>query len=107
LYHASLAALAQASATEAIPRSSAWFQLLPFALMAGIFYFLLFAPERKRRKQMAAMLAELKSGDKVVTSGGLHGKIVGVTDDLVHLRIADGIKVEVSKSAVTAVLKEP
>jgi preprotein translocase subunit YajC len=53
------------------------------------------------------MLAELKSGDKVVTSGGLHDKIVGVTDDLVHLRIADGIKVEVSKSAVTAVLKEP
>lgn len=85
---------------------SAWMQLFPFVLMALIFYFLLFAPERRRRKQMQEMLSELRNGDKVVTTGGLHGKVVGVTDQIIQLRIADGVKVEVSRTAVASKLKD-
>ena len=85
---------------------SAWMQLFPFVLMALIFYFLLFAPERRRRKQTQEMLSALRNGDKIVTSGGLHGKVVGVTDQIIQLRIADGVKVEVARSAVTSKLKD-
>ena len=85
---------------------SAWMQLFPFVLMALIFYFLLFAPERRRRKQTQEMLSALRNGDKIVTTGGLHGKVVGVTDQIIQLRIADGVKVEVSRSAVTSKLKD-
>ncbi|MFQ5767418.1 MAG: preprotein translocase subunit YajC [Acidobacteriota bacterium] len=83
-------------------QSSALVQLVPFVLMAFIFYFLLFAPERRRRKQVKVMLESLKHGDKVLTSGGIFGKVVGVTDKIVQLRIADGVKIEVNKSAVTS-----
>ena len=71
-----------------------------FGTIALIFYFLLIAPARRQRKQAAEMLAGLKNGDKVVTSGGIHGKIVGVTDDIVQLRISDGVKIELNKSAI-------
>jgi len=81
-------------------------QLFPFILMAVIFYFLLFAPERKKRKKTQEMLAALRNGDKVVTSGGLHGKVVGVTDQIIQLRIADGVKIEVSRSAVSSKLSD-
>lgn len=71
--------------------------LIPVAL---IFYFLLIAPERKRRKQHQAMLDSLKAGDKVVTGGGIYGTVVGVTDEVVQLRIAPEVKIEVAKQSV-------
>ena len=85
---------------------SAWMQLFPFVLMALIFYFLLFAPERRRRKQTQEMLSALRNGDKIVTTGGLHGKVVGVTDQIIQLRIADGVKVEVARTAVASKLND-
>ena len=77
-------------------------QFLPFILIFGVFYFLVFAPMRKKQKKHAEMLHRLKSGDRVVTSGGIHGTVVGVTDDVIQLRIADQVKIEVTKSAVSA-----
>jgi preprotein translocase subunit YajC len=74
----------------------------PFLLIFGIFYFLVFAPMRKKQKKHAEMLQKLKAGDRVITSGGIHGIVVGVSEDLVQLRIADQVKVDVSKSAVSA-----
>ncbi len=74
--------------------------LIMFGTIALIFYFLLIAPARRQRKQLSEMLSGLKNGDKVVTTGGIHGKVVGVTDQIVQLRIADGVKIEVNKSAV-------
>ena len=52
------------------------------------------------------MLASLKSGDAIVTSGGIHGKVVGVTDQIVQVRIADGVRVDVSRSAIAAKLPD-
>ena len=78
-------------------------QFLPFILIFGVFYFLVFAPMRKKQKKHTEMLDRLKSGQRVVTSGGIHGTVVGVTDDVIQLRIADQVKIEVTKSAVSAV----
>ncbi len=87
-------------------QSSMLVQFLPFILIFGVFYFLVFAPMRKKQKKHAEMLHGLKSGDRVVTSGGIHGTVVGVTDDVIQLRIADQVKIEVTKSAVSA-LQQP
>ena len=97
-----LAILLMAPSPQDGASSSGWLQLVPFVLMAAVFYFLLFAPERKRRKQHSEMLQNMKNGDTVVTSGGIHGKVVGLTDQIIQLRIADGVKIEVSRSAVAS-----
>lgn len=76
-------------------------QFMPFLLIFGVFYFLVFAPMRKKQKKHANMLQELKKGDRVVTSGGIHGTVMGVTDDMIQLRIADQIRIDVTKSAVS------
>ena len=69
----------------------------------AIFYFLMIRPESKRRKARQAMIDSLKRGDKVVTIGGLYGEIQDVHDDRIVIRIAEGVKVEVGKSSVSAV----
>jgi len=77
--------------------------LFMILVIFGIFYFLLVRPQMKRQKEHNKMLESLKKGDKVITSGGIHGTIVGVKDDIAVLKIADEVKVEVSKSAVAAI----
>ena len=80
--------------------SSIFVQILPLALIFVIFYFLLIRPTRTKQKALQAMLETLKAGDKVVTSSGIHGTVVGLADDIVQLRIADNVKVDFSKSAI-------
>jgi preprotein translocase subunit YajC len=75
-------------------------QYVPFLLIIVVFYFVLFAPMRRKQKKHNEMLAALKAGDRVVTSGGIFGTVVGVTDSIIQLRIADQVKIEISKSAV-------
>ena len=101
-----LAVLLMGPAPQGGESAPGWVQLAPFALMALVFYFLLIAPERRRRKQMNEMLTSLKNGDRVITSGGIHGKVVGLSDQIVQLRIADGVKIEVSRSAVASKLAD-
>ena len=79
--------------------------LLPLVLLFVVFYFLLIRPQQKRAKQQKAFLANLKRGDRVVTSGGLYGTITGITDDAVTLEIAEKIRVKVTKGAVADVAK--
>ena len=78
------------------------FQLLPLALTFGIFYFLLFAPARKQRKKLQEMLDSLKAGDKVITSGGIYGTIVSVSGEVIRVRIAQNVMVDVARSAITS-----
>ena len=80
---------------------SAWTSLVPLVVMLAIFYFLLIAPMRKRQKQQEQMIAALKTGDRVVTAGGIYGTIVGIKDDRLTLRIADQVKIEITKSSVS------
>ena len=77
---------------------------IPLLLMIAIFYFLLIRPQQKRQKQHRAMLASLKKGDMVVTQGGLHGKITGLTDSVVTLEIADKVRVKVQRSYIAGLL---
>ena len=76
--------------------------LFPFLLIFGIFYLLVFAPMRKKQKKHSEMLGQLKNGDQVVTNGGIHGRVVGVDDHTVQLRIAESVQIKVSKNAVSA-----
>ena len=79
---------------------------LPIVLIFGIFYFLLFLPMQRQRKQTAKMLASLQNGNEVVTSGGIVGTIVAIgTDDTLVLRVKpDNVKLQVSRSAVSSMV---
>ena len=81
-------------------------QLAPLILIFVIFYFLLIAPARRKQKKHTEMLGNLKSGDRVVTSGGVYATVVGVTEQVVQLRIADGVKIEVAKHAIAGMQPE-
>jgi len=77
-----------------------WTALIPLVVMLGIFYFLLIRPMRQRQKQQEEMVSNLKNGDKVVTSGGIYGTIVGIRDDRLTLRVADQVKIDVTKNSI-------
>lgn len=76
-------------------------QLLFMGVIFSIFYFIVFRPMRKRQKETETMLNELKNGDQILTSGGIFGTVVGIQDDRVQLRIADSVKIQISRSAVS------
>ncbi len=73
---------------------------IPLILMFAIFYFLLIRPQQKKSKQHREMIASLKKGDRVVSSGGLHGVITGISDDVVTMEIAPKVRVKVSRSSI-------
>ena len=76
---------------------------LPLLLIFGVFYFLLIRPQQVRQKKWAAALETLKSGDRVVTSGGIRGVIIAVKDDCFHLRVPpDNLRLEVAKTAIVS-----
>jgi preprotein translocase subunit YajC len=73
-----------------------------FIIILGIFYLIVFLPAQRQRKRLQRMIDSLKAGDKVVTSGGIYGTIVGLKDDRIQLRVAENVKIELSRNAVTA-----
>jgi preprotein translocase subunit YajC len=75
-------------------------QLLPFALILGIFYVVILLPMRRRQKKVQAFLDGLKVGDKVVTSGGMYGVVTKLGERALQLQIADRVRVEVSRAAI-------
>ena len=89
-----------AMGTPAQGAPSAWVQLVPFALVLAIFYFVILLPMRRRQQKVQAFLAALKVGDRVVTSGGIYGTITKLTDQSVQLQIAQNVRIEVSRAAI-------
>jgi preprotein translocase subunit YajC len=81
-------------------------QFAPLLIIMVIFYVLLILPAQRRQKKTQEMLNSLKNGDKVVTSGGLFGTIVGLEGEAVQLRISDQVKVKVLRSAVASLQPE-
>lgn len=75
---------------------------LPILLLVGIFYVLVYRPMRKRQKNVEEMISSLKNGDKVITSGGVFGTVAGIKDNSVVLKVADQVKIEVAKSAISS-----
>lgn len=92
--------VAYAAAPVAQGAGQGFMSFLPLILIFGVFYFLLIRPQQKKAKEHQTFLAEMKKGDTVVTSGGLHGVITGLTDTVVTLEIADKIRVKVSRQHI-------
>jgi preprotein translocase subunit YajC len=82
-------------------------QLIPFALVLAIFYFVILLPMRNRQKKVEEFLAALKVGDKVVTTGGLFGSIAKLGDDAVQLQIAPNVRVDISRAAIVGYQGQP
>ena len=78
--------------------------ILPLLLMFGIFYFLLIRPQQKKAKEHKGMVEALKSGDEIITNGGLFAKITAVEEDALTCKIAENVEVKVQRHAITAIL---
>lgn len=79
---------------------------LPLIIIGAIFYFLIIRPQRKKEKQHQEMLGNLRKGDDVVTTGGLHGAITDIQGDkILVMKIADNVRVQVSRSAIAFLKK--
>ncbi|NOT32599.1 MAG: preprotein translocase subunit YajC [Candidatus Eisenbacteria bacterium] len=106
LWTDAFAQAAGGAAKAADPKMAILIQVLQFVPIFLILYFLLIRPQQKRQKDAEKMLKNLKKGDRVLTTGGLFGTVVGIDDNKAVLRVADDVKLEFSKSAVVQVLAE-
>src|SRR5437667_322060 len=79
---------------------SVWLQLVPFALVLAIFYFIILMPMKRKQQKVQEFLDGLKVGDKVITTGGIHGQITRLGDISVQVQIADKVRVEVARAAI-------
>jgi len=80
--------------------------LLMFALIIGIFYFMILRPQQKRQKERQKLLEALKKGDKVITAGGMYGTIAGIDEKTVLVQVADNVKMKFERSSITSVISE-
>jgi preprotein translocase subunit YajC len=88
------------------PQQNLFMSIVPLLVIFGIFYLLLIMPMRKRQKKHQEMLKAVTKGDRVVTTGGIFGTVVGVEDDVVQLRVAENVKLQVALSAVASLAKD-
>ncbi len=81
--------------------------ILPLVLIPVVFYFLLMRPNQQKQKQWQEMLANLKPGDRITTTGGIRGTVLALREDTLHIRVApDNVKLEVVRSAIASVTTE-
>ncbi len=88
------------AADAAAPAGNPLAGFIPMILIFVVFYFLLIRPQQKKAKEQQNFLCNLQKGNEVVTTGGLHGKITGITDTVVTLEIADNMRVKVSRTHI-------
>ena len=81
------------------------FQFLPLIIIAVLFYFLLIRPQQKKQKEHEKLVSGVKTGDKVVTAGGIHGIVANVKETTFLVKVADNVKIEFDKSAITSLTK--
>ena len=79
---------------------------VPLIFIFIIMYFVMIRPQKKRQEQQRKLIESLKTGDRVVTNAGIHGLISNVKETTVLVKVADNVKIEIDKSAITNVLKE-
>lgn len=99
-----LTLLAQA-ASGAPEQPPVLFQFLPLIIIAVLFYFLLIRPQQKKQKDHQLLVTSVKTGDKVTTAGGIHGIVANVKETTFLVKVADNVKIEFDKSAITSVGK--
>jgi preprotein translocase subunit YajC len=98
-----LFAFSQPAQTGARPQGSMLTAMIPFILVFVIFYFLLIRPQRTKQKRHQEMVEQLKSGDKVITSGGIHGTVMGIQKDRIELKIAANVKIDIAKNSIAVI----
>jgi preprotein translocase subunit YajC len=81
-------------------QQNAWMSFMPFLLIIVVFYFFMIRPQMKRQKELRKYREALKKGDKIVTTGGIYGKVSEVKDDHIMMEIAENVKIRIDKSAV-------
>ena len=79
--------------------------LIMFAAIFAIFYFMIIRPQQKRAKERDAMLTAVQKGDKIVTSGGIHGTIAGIDEKTVLLDVGNNVKIKMDRSAIGSIAK--
>ncbi|MEI6871511.1 MAG: preprotein translocase subunit YajC [Verrucomicrobiota bacterium] len=100
--------LAQVTAPAAGQPPGIGGMLVPMICIFAIMYFLMIRPQQKKEKQLRELIDSVKTGDAVVTNGGIHGVVSNVTDGgTLMLKIADNVRIKVEKSSIATVLKEP
>ena len=93
-----------AQTAGAADATGGWMGLLPMVLMFVVLYFLMIRPQMKKAKEHKALIEALATGDEVITSGGIAGKIASVGDNFVKIEIASGVEISVQRPAIAAVL---
>ena len=86
---------------------SPWLQLVPFALVLGIFYFIILLPMKRKQQKVQQFLESLKVNDRVVTTGGIYGQIMRIDDQKVQLQVADKVRIDVAKAAIGGYQGQP
>ena len=86
---------------------SALLQLVPFALILAIFYFIILLPSRRRQQKVQEFLENLKENDRVITTSGIYGQIAKINGDRVQLQVADRVRIDVSKAAIGGYQGQP
>ncbi len=97
-------AFAQAAPAAAAGGESSLITMLPLVLMFVVLYFVMIRPQMKRQKEHKAMIDALAKGDEVVTAGGVLGKVAKLGDGYLHVEVADGVELQVQRTAVVQVL---
>ena len=86
---------------------SVWLQFVPFALVLGIFYFIILLPMKRKQQKVQEFLDSLKAGDRVITTGGIYGQVTRINEQTVQLQIAEKIRIEVAKAAIGGYQGQP
>jgi preprotein translocase subunit YajC len=86
---------------------SPWLQLVPFVLVLGIFYFIILLPMKRKQQKVQEFLNSLKVDDRVITTGGIYGRIMKIDEQKVQLLIADKVRIEVAKAAIGGYQGQP
>ena len=84
------------------PQQNGWMSILMIVLIFVVFYFFMIRPQSKRQKEIRKFQDSLESGSKVITSGGIYGKVKEVKDNVVVVEVADNVRIKVAKSMVYA-----
>ena len=99
-------AQAQTAAPQQVPGGGIGSFFVPLIFVFIIMYFVMIRPQKKRQEQQQKLITSLKTGERVVTNTGIHGLISNVKETTVLVKVADNVKIEMEKSAITNVLKE-
>jgi preprotein translocase subunit YajC len=98
-------AMGQGGGAGGAPGAAGFTSFIPLIIMFVIFYLLLIRPQQKKAKEHREMINQIKKGDRIITSGGIHGRVTAVSDTVMTLEIADKVRIKLNRSNVAGLVK--